>query len=694
MISESVFRERWRSAQHIGMAEPRTVVRIQRGLVDRSYRPFPGEDAEFGTIGGSKHNDAPWQAYWRATGEWIDLPNVQHVETAVEFQQQSGMADPETATITIDNILYEEVFGTGGLYHRFSRGYLSPWRGWTNMGMRDPQPGVQQNEWFDVLNGGYRVRVWQGYGDALLPAWTGLIDDTDVGATPDTITLTCRSFHSLLTDQRVFGDNKAKELRSPIVFHDRLRADKTTVVGGGANASTYAPEHAPINVTKKGDETYWLSHAHTTPDNTEWIQVRLPAGRYNEFYVDPGYDEMEMYLSIYARGSGDGTNSKSALVNGVPVDDGWISRDLGVVPGDNGGHPYCYRWGRVSAGGLKRKLPFELQCSDNTVLRISFRRLGRHAQDDYRAKCSRLAAYKAKRKPSASKKHWILVDDASDCIKWALMWAGFTNWTVEPMGVRLKNPVTFDQTSFLNDIIKHFVDETDYTFFVEGFDDTDEDDLGRPHFEPVRAIRATDPGIEEIRDTELLTDIDVKFDKEPLSYIIRVRGKVPEKTDPQTGVTLGQDSSKRIMAVYLPPWSGAHHDVVTGQYNNDYPFAGRLAGMRKHVVHTDNNIDTYDEAMMMCLLIAMKEALAALAGQIELPGHPGLSLNEQVSVVDEASGANTRLWTTSRSTTYTQGEQAEFKTTLSGALVDSPDLFTVALDYLYFLDRVQQESAL
>lgn len=685
MISTPVFRERWRSGFHVGMAQPRTEVRIQRGLMDRSYRPFPGEDADFGYIGGSTHNDEPWQAYWRATGPWIDLPNIQQVETAIEFQDTSGMADPETATITIDNIIYEEVFGTGGLYHRFSRGYLSPWRGWTNLGARDPQPGVQQNEWFDVLNGGYRVRIWQGYGDAMLGAWTGLIDDTDVGVTPDTIALTCRSFHAALTDQRVFGDNKAKELPSPIVFHDRLRADETTAVGGGANASTYAPEHAPINVTKRGDETYWLSHAHTTPNNTEWIQVRLPKGRYNEFYVNPGYDEMEMYLSIYAR---------NAKVDGEAVVDGWISRDLGAVPGVNGGHPYAYHWGRVSAGGLRRELPFELECGDETVLRISFRRLGRHGQDDYRAKCSRLAAYKSKRKPSASRKHWILVDDASDCVKWALMWAGFKNWTVEPMGVRLKTPITFDQTSYLNDIIRHFVDESDYTFFVEGFDGDDEDDIGRPHFEPARAIRAPAPDMEEVRDTDLLTDIDVKFAKEPLSYIIRVRGKIPTATDPQTGVALGQDTSKRVMAVYLPPWSGAHHDVVTGAYNADYPFAGRLAGMRKHTTHTDNNIDNYDEAMVMCLLIAMQEALGALGAEVELPGHPGLSLNDQVSIVDEASGANTRIWTTSRATTFTKGEDAEFKTTLQGALVDSPDLFAVALDYLYFLDRVKQEAAL
>lgn len=702
MIVDQTFRDRWRSGLHtgqtvLGQSTPRTIVKIQRGLMDRAFRAFEGEDADFGYIGGSKHNDKPWHAFWRATGDWIELPNVQHVETSVEFQQQTGMADPETATIVIDNIVYEDTIGTGGLFHRIRRGWMSPWRGWTNpgdlkAGGRTEQPGTQRNEWFDVLNGGFRVRIWQGYGDALAPVFTGLIDDTDIGDTPDQITLTCRSFGALLTDQRVFGSNKAMELRSPIVFHDRLRADKTVAAGGGANASTFDPAHPPVNVTKKGDETFWLSHGHSTEDNTEWVQVRLPKGRYTEFYVAPGYDGMEMYLSIYARHKGMKTRAR---VDGVDVDDGWITRGLGTVPGVNGGHPYCYRWGSVSKGGLKRRLPFELECGDDTVLRVSFRLLQRSPEKgDYRAKCFRLAGFKAKRKSSANKKHWILVDDAADVIKWVLMWAGFKNWHVEPMGIRLKNPYMVDQTKFLADVISDALGSADYTFYIDGFDDTNENDIGTPHFEPVRAIRPPAAQMEEIKDTDLLTDINVKFAKEPLAYIIRVRGKIVDPHKGEEGVELGGDTAKRVMAVYLPPWSGAHHDVVNGQYSQNYPFAGRLAGVRKHVVHTDNKVENYDEAMMMCLLIAMREALGALAASIEIPGHPGLALNEQVSIIDTASGANTRMWLMHRSTTWTGGERAEFKTTLQGAMIDSPDLYMVGLDYLHFLDKAKEEAAL
>lgn len=662
---------------------------IQRGLLDRAYTEFTGVDDEFGVIAGIANNEKPWHATWRATGGWIELPNVQSIETAIEFQADSGLADPESATITIDNIIYQETLGASGLFHRIRHGWLSPWRGWTNLGSRQPDPGApDQNEWFDVLNGGYRVRVWQGYGDELAPVFTGLIDDTDVRATPNEITITCRSFGQVLTDQRVFGSTKAKELRSPIVFADKGKAmlDKTEKVGGGASASTSITGHPAVNVTKLGDDTFWMSHAHTTPDNTEWIQIRLPKGRYREFFVAPDYDGMEMYLSIYARGKG--VKGGKCTINGVKVDDGFISRDLGVVPGDNGGHPFVYRWPTVSKGGLRRRLPFTLVCGDDTVLRISFRNLGKHAKNDYRARCSRLLGYRIKQDAEALKKHWILVEDASDVLKWIFMWAGFKTWNVEKMGIRLKDNYTVDQSMFMVDVVKDFLEQADYKFFIEGFQEA-EDDIGVPNFVSGGATAPPSPLMEEVRDTDLLEDIDVRFTKEPLAYLIRVRGKTISKA--AGGRPLGADPTLRVMADYFPPWSGAHHDVFNGQYSKNYPFAGRLSGVLKHAVYTDTTVDTHDEAMMKCLLAAMRQAIAALGASITIPGHPGVPLNGHISIVDSATGANTKMWVASRQTTFVSGEQTEFKTTVGGAMVDNPDLFMVALDYLYFLDKVQQK---
>lgn len=687
MTVSPVFRDRWLSGQHVGAARPTVLVRVQPGLLDRAYRPFDGNDGDFGMIANSKHNAEPWHAFWRVTGDWRTLPNVQHVEVGDEFNEQTGMGDPATCTIVLDNIIYQEIQGVGGAFRQFVRGYLSPWRGWTNLGQREAQPGIDRNEWFDILNGGVRVRVWMGYGDALEPVFTGVIDDTDVDVNPDTITLSCRSFGVALTEHRVFGWNKAKELRSPIVFADRQKAEKIERTGGAATASTTDVAHPAASILKP-DDSFWLSHGHTIQNFTEWVQIRLPRGHYETFFVNPGYDGLEMYVSVFIRNKG--LNGK-AKVNGEPVDNGWVDVGLGDVPGANGGIPYTKRWSRVNEGGVSRKLGITLDCGDDTVLRVSFRNLQRSpGKGDYRAKCKRLYGQRKTLTKAAKKHNWILVDDATDVVKWALMWAGFKNWRVDPLGVRLKNQLTFHQSNFLSDIVGHIAGLADYQFFIDSFNPDDEADIGTPHFVRTGAIRAPVTGMEEVRDTDLLSEITTKFSKEPLAWIIRVRGKAASKA--QGGRTLGEDTTRRVAATYFPPWSGAHHDVVTGKYSEHYPFQGRMAGIWRHAIHMDNNVESPDEAMMMCLLIAIKQALAALRATIEIPGHPGLRLNEQVSIVDTASGANTRLWVTSNATSWTGGEDAEFRTTLGGAMVDSPDLFAIALDYLYFLSKVQQEN--
>lgn len=676
--------ERWRSGAHVGEAKPRQLVQIQRGLLDRAYREFEGDDQDFGEIAGSKHNGDPWQAFWRATGPWITVPNIKQVETEGAFDTE-GVADPETATLHIDNIIYAETMGAVGSYHVMRRGWLAPWYGWQSS-LRADNPAAEQNEWFDVLNGGFRIKIWQGYGDALEPIWTGLIDDTDVTSAPDEIVVTARSFGVALTDQRVFGDNKAKECPSPIIFADRLKADKATKEGGSASASSADSGHPAKGVTKPGDSEFWLSQGHDSPDVTEWVEIRVPAGRYETIYLNPGYDGMEVFLAIYARKGKTG----SVKVDGENVADGWVSRSLGVVPGSNGGHPYCKRWGSMDAGGKSRPLGFKLECGDNTVFRVSFRNLPLSpGKNDHRAKVARFVAYKRKQGSDAKKSHWILVEDAADVVKWALMWAGFKEWVVEPMGVRLKEPISFHQSDFLVDIIRHMASQASYVFYVDRPTD-DDASLGVPHFVKNRALTDKDLSIQEVRDTDLLLPgLQTKFTKESLSYIIRVRGKEVSKA--KDGVALGEDSVRRTMATYLPPWSGAHHNIATGTYDTNYPFANRLSGIVKHVVHTDTGIESEDEAMMMALQIAIMEALAAFTGQIVVPGYPDFSLNGQVSVIDTAAGINTRLWISSRQSTFTTGEDASWTTTLGGGMVDTPDLLALMFDYLILLAKVEAE---
>lgn len=660
------------------------VVRIQRGLLDRAYAPFDGEDTDFGQIAGSKHNDSPWHAYWRATGDWIDVPNVKQVDVDGAFDD-IGVADPESATIHIDNIVYVETVGAVGAYHVMRRGWLAPWYGWqSNYRAPNPNPAAVQNEWFDVLNGGFRIKIWQGYGDALEPVWVGLIDDTDVQSAPDEIVVTARSFGVALTDQRAFGDNKAKEVRSPVIFADRLKADKAIKEGGGASASSSDPSHPPKNVTKEGDSEFWLSQGHGAPDVTEWVEVRVPAGRYETVFINPGYDGMEVYLSIYARHP----KGRSVLVDGQEVADGWVSQGLGVVPGTNGGHPYCKKWGSMDAGGKSRPLGFVLETGDNTVVRISFRNLGfSPGRNDYRAKCARVVAYKRQQQSEAKKSHWVLVDDAADVVKWVFMWAGFKEWVVDPMGVRLKEPMAFHQSDYLVDIVRHMAEQGNYVFYIDRPTDS-EDSLGVPHFVKNNALNQNQSNVQEVTENDLLTGLQTKFSKEALAYIIRVRGKEVTKD----GVPLGEDATKRIMATYLPPWSGAHHNIATGQYDVGYPFANRLSGIVKHVTHTDNGIETEDEAMMMAIQIAILQALAAFAGTITVPGFPGFGFNDQVSVVDTAAGINTRLWISQKSSSFTTGEDGTWTTTVGGGMTDTPDLLALSFDYFILLAKVVAEN--
>ena len=131
-----------------------------------------------------------------------------------------------------------------------------------------------------------------------------------------------------------------------------------------------------------------------------------------------------------------------------------------------------------------------------------------------------------------------------------------------------------------------------------------------------------------------------------------------------------------MAATYLPPWSGAHHSVLTGKY--DPRFAGRLAGVRKHRVHTDRTLATSDECMMAAILASLQEALAAWTATLEIPGLPGLALDAKVSVLDEASGTNTRVWLASLNSTFTVSpDGGSYVMSLGGSQIDVADMQAV-----------------
>lgn len=675
--SSQLLDSRWRSGRYIGAHKPIWIVEVQRGVIDRHYAPFEmldGSSEDFGTIQGSKHNADPWHAYWRPTGPWKEVPNVTNVDTEQGFDN-NGIAN---CTITIENTILKLMLGMAGTYHLIERGHMAPWFGWATWGR--PETQQQLNEWWEVFNGGYQVKVWEGYGDdAREPSFAGLIDDCKLGATPATIQIVCRDFGQSLTEHRIFGWNKARELPSPIVFAPRSKVYKTEKKGGSASASSEASGHPASRVTR-ADDTYWLSGGENGAigfEWTEWTQIRVPKGTYESIYVYPHYAGMEMYISVFAR---------NAKVDGVPVDDGFIFRGLGNVPGDNGGHPYVKLVENAAKEGKRYKLGFKLEAGDDTVIRVSFRDLQYSpGRGGFRAGVRRLVAFREKIIKSEQKKKQILIEDYSDMVKWAFMWAGFHEWVVEPTGVPMKNPVTFNQGQFLIDIVEHVKQQGDFVFFMDRPTDNPSS-IGVPIFRRTKAMDPPAPSMLEVTEDQLLTSVSPSFSKEPLNYIIRARGRMPKKGEGK-GVRLGEDRVRRFQATYMPPWSGAHRNVATGLYDTDYPFADRMAGLRKHQQWTDDNLESNDECMMAAILAAMKSALAAFTCSVEIPGRPDIGLGDQISVIDSATGMNGRIFIGSRHTT--NGADG-YVTSLSGSMIDTPDVLALAGDYMLFLDRVKK----
>lgn len=636
--------------------------------MDRKYAPFRHLDDSkprpFGFIQDGKHNAAPWHAEWRWTeDDWRDLPNVQQVEINQAFDGNGGM----TATVTVENVVAKAYAGLAGTFHLVKRGYLSPLLGFAvaqRIALRRNWSS-EQNEWLNVLNGGYMVHVEQGYGE-VEPSFRGLIDSTDIDVNPDTITITARDFSQMLTDQRIFGWNKAREILPPVIFADRLKADNTKPVGLYPRASGSMKGHPPSAMLKPGTDRQWISEGMNHAGDEVWAEIYLPAGRYTSYWLYQWGASLPMDVALYV---------ENATIDGAPVADGWVDRDKGEA---NDGTPVIQRYARASHGGRERQLGFEVVCQ-SARLRIYYRNLPYWpVTKDRRIGIARLAGYLRKRKPEAKQKHWILTNDAADVVKWCLMWAGFHEWEVEDTGVRLAKNLVFHQGDFLNQPVKFITDQGQFVFFMKP-PTTHPDSIGVPVFRRSTVLEARQV-IAQVTDRDILTDVQPKWNKESLSYIIRCRGRAMREH--QTGgVPLGEDRTRRVQASYLTPWSGAHHNVRSGLYDHGPGFTDRLAGLRKHRVIYENLVRNEAEALMMCVLAAIQEALAAYTMTVEIPGNPRLTLDEYVSVIDQASGINSRLWTANVHSTFTSGIETEWKVTLGGTLVDTPDMDLLREDW-------------
>jgi hypothetical protein len=662
----ATYDQRFKSGVHVGAARPTQTVKVRRGKFARAYREFTfldGSTEDFANIRGS-YDSTPWAPKWEPLTAYKTVPNVMSVQLDRNFDN-NGI---KTGVIVIENILYKALVGAAGTFRAIARGELSPVFGFAAFGR--PTSSMQQNvEWYGLLQESSQITVWQGYGDEQGKSFTGLIDDVDMVSQPDRITITARSFAGpTLTEQRVFGHVKDPRLNNPIVFADRLRADDIKKVGSGARGSSETRGHPAVNVLKK-DTTYWQSIGHASPPVTEYVEIRVPKGRYEDFYVQAEYAGMEMYVSFYL-------TDKNLLGGAVPQIDnvdaatGWADVGNGDVPGANGGVPWLKHWGTTTADGTHHRIGHRIECGDDSILRISFRKLQFSPKSlQYHAGVRRFFAYNRHLKDEAKKKRWILIDDASDMVKMALRWAGYREWEVEKVGTRIVHNKVFHQSSFLIDLITYIKDQGDFIFY-ESDPSSHDESIGVPVFRRTRALNAPQR-LPEVRDSDLLTGVSAKQSRVPLGWPIRARGKAVKK-----GERLGEDTTMRITGTYYPPWKFANS-----------------ANVIRHFVHFDKNLTTQAQVDMFCVLVAARMCLQYLTGQIELPGNPSylkanpsdwrtVELDDQVSVIDTGTGLNTRLWIANESSMFETGQQTSWKTTLQGSFLDTAYMLGVIRDFL------------
>lgn len=655
-VSQALY-ERWKSANQVGGAKPSVRVTVTRGLIDKTYQDFEFLDGSHESfihiVDGN--NAQPWQGFWRATGEPKELPNV----LAVKWQQGFSQQGSRSATIEVENIIYKAIVGVGGTYHAIMRGYLSPWLG-MKLIARAQLPDWTENEWFEVLDNGYRVDVFEGYGNEMKRTFSGLIEEADLETQPDRITITARDYGILFTDQRVMGWNKPPECRAPLQIADREKTLGVKPVGAGPAASGTAAGRSVADIVKPGNRTDWVSKGNSGASFTEWVEIKLPAGYYENLYTVLPYAGQALYVSVRA--------AKGSTWNGEDVE-GWIDGGKGNVPGAEGGEPFTNVWGATTATHARRSLGGKLQATGGTIVRVSLRNLPFRAEwGDHRAGLTRLAAFRfgtdsktpGKGDPSRHAKHWVLVDDLSAIAKAAFMWAGFHEWEVEDVGTSLNNPMAWAMDKFLSDLLSDIGAQCNWLTYIESPSD-DEESIGVPCFVHNRASDPPPRDMLEVRDADLLESAKTKIDLSNLPYIIRYRGDVDEKN----GTTFDGDQVKRYAATYFPPWSGA------GPIQTE---SGRTAGVRRHSFVIDPNLESDEECMFAAILAAVQYALEAYTCQFQISGYPGIELNQQVSVVDKTTALNSRVWVASIQSDHTTGPDGAWKMTVGGALLDGIDM--------------------
>lgn len=658
----------WRRQASTGVGQPALTATIRLGRFYRRYASWAGPPINGRIAGGN--NARPWQAFWTPATGAVEMPNILSFTKEKDFSN-NGIA---IGTIEFENIHIVEEGVDTTLVHLMQRGAFAPYRGYHAPG-RPGWPAGSKNLWYRILDRNAQITIWEGYGEETVKTWTGLIDDVDLTSKPDRITVTARDFGQVLSDQDMFGWNHDPMIREPITFIDKRQGENLQKVGYDPKAATANVNHPASYVLDLDHDTWWRSRTYNTPHATDWIQIRVPLGRYETFYLWPKDGGMSCYISVFVKPRADGKRNRWGDM-ALP-DNGWVDLGLGDVPGDAGGIPFVKFLPTLDRKGhyhtfTRDSNSLALECGRGSIIRCSFRNLqeqrpgeappGEYERLPYAARVIRMVAMKRNLKKAAKEKHMVLVDDVSDAVRFLLRWSGFKEWEVENSGVKLAKKVVISRDMKIIDAINLFKESVDFVFFMKDPSAADLS-IGIPVFRQARVVTEDEP-VTHVTEKDLLTGIRVKITDEPLAYVIRMRGRPTKRKGPGTGFRFGGGDVRRVKYTYYPPWSRA-------------AFGGRLAGIAKHVLHQDNKFATSEDCQFACYYVALHEALESITGTIEVPGWPGFELDDMVMVSDTGTGIRSRLWVSNFNTVHERGEQASYKVTLSGAWVDTPDVIAI-----------------
>jgi hypothetical protein len=674
----AIQRQRWLSGKHVGHAKPVLRAFVRKGALHRHYKPLPQKDV-FSFIPGLNGPNWVWYAEWKANSDYVEVPNVKEVRGSQNIGEQNGI---QQVTMTIDNIgMIQEEGSMGALFHTIKRGWYAPLRGNKPPITGGDRVGGSKNGWFDRWKDkATQVMIVCGYGEAVFPVFLGLVDNVNLTSSPDQIVVTLRDMGQFLTDQHTFLDAKNLYVKDPITFCDRQKADERHNQASTANARNEKPGNPARLAVDGSKESAALSAEYGGANGLWWIDVPIPAGRYEDLNLMPAYDGLTCKVSVFATNANLPEGKTIAQgTDGTLYGAGWINAGGSVVADGihevasfapkQGNSNYAIKDG---GGGFI--------VGDGSKVRLWFTDLKKTGNDSgrgwcYRAGVANLEVFSRTRLEAAKTENWILVDDVSDIVKTVLQWVGLTEWEVETCGVRLKDKVVFDRQTYLIDIIKRIAELTSYVFFVRPPLEFDIENLSKSNeanlsmgiavFRQGSSMQQEPRDgstVEVIKDTSLLTAVQATFDANALPNSIRVRGKAIAAKDASPNAhVLGADPAVRYQYSYRPPWATA-----------DNQNAGQ-AHLRRQEVHYDNLLKSVYECKVACLFIAFRAALESAKAEVELPMWPGIGPDDQVLLFDTGTGLSTRMWVTNISWNYSSGEQKAFKMNLGGALLDTND---------------------